>query len=436
MKITIFWAWYVWIITWVCLADIWHNILFVDIDKDKINRLNSWKIGIYELWLSEKFSYNKKKWNIRFSYDSINWIKFWDIIISTISLNINNNETSFTNLEDLACLFWKYIDRYKIFINKTTSFVWTLDKLEFIINKYNKKDIEFDLIYNPEFLSEGSAINDFMYPDRIICWINNSKVKKIINKLYGPITNNWSKIFFTDIKSSELIKQGSNSFLATKISFINELANYSELVWWNIKDISYWIWLDSRIWNSFLNAWCWYWGSCLSKDINWLIEDWLLENFNFKIIKKVEEINNNQKILVINKLQKHLDINNKIITILWLSFKPNTDDLRNSPCIPIINNLLKLWVNKIKVFDPIAMKNAKLLFNNNQNIIFSYSVYDSVKKSDAIIFLTEWDEFCNLDLKNILSLMNNNLIIDWRNMFNKKEVKRIWFIYEWIGFSN
>ena len=321
--------------------------------------------------------------------------------------------------------------QYKVFINKSTVPVWTWEICKNIIEKENNW-IEFDIVSNPEFLKEWAAIKDFMVPDRIVCGVESEKAKEVMSNIYKTFIRTNKPLIFTDIKSAEIIKYAANSFLATKISFINEIANFAELAWANISDISKWIWLDPRIWAQFLHAGIGYGWSCFPKDVQALIETGKDFWYDFKIIKASEEVNNLQKIKIIEKLIKIVDIKNKIISIWWLSFKPKTDDIRDAPSIEVIKKLLELWVKEIKVFDPVAMKNMKKLFWNNKKIKFCSNNYETLEKSDTLLILTEWDAFRNSDFEKIKNLMNWNIIVDWRNIWNKKDVEKFGFIYEWI----
>lgn len=454
MKITIFWTWYVWLVTWACLAEVGHKVLCVDIDENKIDKLKTGIIPIYERWLEELVLRNHKEWRLLFSTDAKAWVEFWQAIFNSVwTPPDENNKAELKYIKTVAKTFWKYLwENYKVFINKSTVPVWTWELCKkIIIGELNKKSAKwnFDVVSNPEFLKEWIAIRDFMLPDRIVCWVDSDNAKKIMEDIYKPFTRyNSPKIFFTDIKSSEIIKYAANSFLATKISFINEVANFCELAWWNILDISKWIGLDKRIWEKFLHAWIWYGWSCFPKDIDALIQTWKDYNYDFKIINSVQEVNKNQKIKVVDKLLKKLNLEDKIdwnykksewellrwknISIWWISFKPKTDDIREAPSIDIIKKLIELWVGKINCFDPVAIKNLKTIFKNQRNVYFFDSKYDSLIKSDALILLTEWDEFRVVDFDKIKKIMSWNIIIDWRNIWNKEEMKNLWFDYEWI----
>lgn len=436
MKVTIFWIWYVWLVTWVCLAEVWHDVMCIDIDKNKINLLNKWEVPIYELWLKDLLERNFKEKRISFSDNIEKWITFWEVIFSAVWTPSNkNNWADLGFVKSVARSFWKNIDKYKVFVNKSTVPVWTWDTCKKIIEyelKIRKEKIWFDIVSNPEFLREWTAIKDFMLPDRIIIWSDSERAKRVMEKIYNPFKRNYINILHTDIRSSEVIKYASNAFLATKISFINEIANFAEKVWANINDISKWIWSDKRIWSRFLHAWIGYWWSCFPKDIKALLETWKDYGINFNIINSVEKVNNLQKERVIEKLVNLKPILLwEIITIWGLSFKPKTDDIRDSPSIYVINRLLELWVEEIKVFDPVAMNNLKKEFNNKR-ITFMDNNYDALINSSALLILTEWDEFRSPDFEKISSCMKERIIIDWRNIWSREEVLNLWFEYKSI----
>jgi len=433
MKITVFWTWYVWLVTWTCLAEVGHEVMCIDIDKQKIENLKKWIIPIYEPGLEELVLRNYKEKRLLFSTDAKIWVEFATAIFSAVwTPPDENHRADLKYVKSVAKTVWENMSEYKVFINKSTVPVWTWEICKKLISENIKKDINFDIVSNPEFLKEWAAIKDFMVPDRIVCGVESEKAKEVMKKIYKTFTRTNKPLIFTDIKSAEIIKYAANSFLATKISFINEIANFAELAWANISDISKWIGLDPRIWAQFLHAWIGYWGSCFPKDVQALIETGKDFNYDFKIIKSVEEVNKLQKIKVINKLQNILTIKWKIISIWWLAFKPKTDDTRDAPSLEIIQKLLDLWVKEIKVFDPVAIENVRNIFWNNKKIIFCSTNYDAIEDSDALLVLTEWDEFRNADFEKIKNLMKQKIIVDWRNIWNKEEMLNLGFTYEWI----
>jgi len=437
MKITIFWTWYVGLVTGTCLTEVGHEVMCIDIDESKIEDLKKGLIPIYEPGLEELVLRNYNKWRLSFSTNAKEWVMFGKAIFSAVwTPSDKNHKADLRFIKIVAKTVWENMDTYKIFINKSTVPVWTWNICKDIIKEEldkRKLNIDFDIVSNPEFLKEGMAVRDFMSPDRIVCWIESETAQHLMNNIYKSFIRTDRPLIFTDLKSSEIIKYAANSFLATKISFINEIANFAEIVWANIWDISKGIWLDDRIGHRFLQAGIWYWWSCFPKDIQALIETWKEYNYDFKIIQSTEEVNELQKTKVVNKLLKRIPfLERKIIWLWWLSFKPKTDDIREASSLNVIERLLKLGVSEIKVFDPVAMPNLNKIYPKNNKIIFNDNNYWAVKDVDALIIITEWDEFRMIDFEKIRKLMNWNIIIDWRNIWNKNEVESYGFEYDCI----
>lgn len=460
MKISIFGTGYVWLVSWACLSELWHEVMCIDIDEKKIENLKLGIIPIYEPELDELVKRNYKQGRLSFSTNIPEWIKFGKAIFSAVGTppdKDNNNKADLKYVEEVAKTFGENISEYKLFINKSTVPVGTGKRCRDIIKKEIQKrgkDIEFDVASNPEFLREWSAIYDFLNPDRVVCWVQNEKAKQIMEEIYKPLANK-TEIIITDIASAEIIKYAANAFLATKISFINEIANFAEKVGWNIWDISKWIWADNRIWNKFLESGIGYGWSCFPKDIKAFIETWKDFNHEFKIIRETENVNERQKTIVIDKLLESMEsipgnsphptplpkgegiegneLKWKTIAIWWLAFKPNTDDIREAPSISVINRLLELWVEKIKTFDPACMTHMEGVFRENSEVVFCETNYLALEDSDALIVLTEWNEFKIPDIKRIRKSMKWNIIIDGRNIWADENLQEEWFIYKSIG---
>lgn len=438
MKISIFGTGYVWLVSWACLSELGHEVMCIDIDEKKIENLKLGIIPIYEPELDELVKRNYKQGRLSFSTNIPEWIKFGKAIFSAVGTppdKENNNKADLKYVEEVAKTFGKNIWEYKLFINKSTVPVGTGKKCRDIIKKEIQKrgkDIEFDVASNPEFLREWSAIYDFLNPDRVVCWVQNEKAKQIMEEIYKPLANK-TEIIITDIASAEIIKYAANAFLATKISFINEIANFAEKVGWNIWDISKWIWADNRIWNKFLESGIGYGWSCFPKDIKAFIETWKDFNHEFKIIRETENVNERQKTIVIDKLiESAWDLKWKSIAIWGLAFKPNTDDIREAPSISVINRLLELWVKEIKTFDPACMTHMEAVFKWNNEVQFCETNYHALEDTDALIILTEWNEFKIPDIKKIRKSMRWNIIIDGRNIWADENMLEEWFIYKSI----
>ncbi|MDQ7010102.1 MAG: UDP-glucose/GDP-mannose dehydrogenase family protein [Candidatus Gracilibacteria bacterium] len=451
MKITIFGTGYVGLVTGTCLAEVGHEVMCIDVDEKKIDDLEKGIIPIYEPGLEELVKRNHKNGRLQFSTNAKVGVDFATAIFSAVGTPPDeNHRADLKYVKAVAKTVGKNMTEYKVFINKSTVPVGTGEICNNIIKK-ECNNINFDIVSNPEFLKEGAAIKDFMVPDRIVCGVESEKAKEVMEKIYKTFVRTNKPLIFTDIKSSEIIKYAANSFLATKISFINEIANFAELAGANISDISKGIGFDPRIGAQFLHAGIGYGGSCFPKDVQALIETGKDFNYDFKIIKATEEVNELQKIKVVEKLKKlfknspiipfhkgdeHNILENKIISIWGLSFKPKTDDIRDAPSIEVIKKLLELGVSEIKLFDPVAIENMRNIFGDNKKITFCSNNYDAIKNSDALIILTEWDEFRNPDFDKIKNLMNGNIIVDGRNIYNKKEMLDLGFIYEGIGKGN
>ena len=439
MKITIFGTGYVWLVAGTCFADMWHSVMCIDVDRDKIQKLQKWIIPIYEPGLSELVVRNHESWNLQFSTDAQAGVLFWEVIISAVGTppdRENNHKADLKYVKQVAKTFWEYTDTYKVFVNKSTVPVGTGDICQEIISSEIKnrwETIDFDIASNPEFLREWNAIWDFMKPDRVIIWVENDKTQQILEEIYKPISQNGYPVISTNIKSAEVIKYASNAFLATKLSFINEIANFAEVVGADIEDISRGMWSDSRIGSKFLNAGIWYGWSCFPKDIEALLQTGKENGIDFKILSDTQLVNERQKLVVVDKLKKHIDISRKTISIWGLSYKPDTDDIRDAPSIQIMRKLIELWVWSIRVYDPEAMSRMKSLFADDlDTIVFCDNKESTLTNSDALLLLTEWSEFKNPDFKEIENQMNGNIIIDGRNLWNSDIFIKTSFIYEWI----
>ena len=440
MKITIFGTGYVWLVAGTCFAELGHEVLCIDVDEEKIQKLTQGIIPIYEPGLSELVLKNHKDWNLNFSTDAKSGVLFWEVIISAVGTppdRENSHKADLKYVKQVAKTFGQYTDSYKVFVNKSTVPVGTGEICREIIEseiQARGENIDFDVASNPEFLREWNAIGDFMKPDRVVLWVENSKSEKILKKLYAPISDAWYKVIITNIKSAEVIKYASNAFLATKLSFINEIANFAEAAWADIEDITRGMWSDTRIWSKFLNAGIWYGGSCFPKDIEALLQTGKEYGVDFKILADTQKVNERQKLVVIDKLQKHIDIQWKTIAIWWLSYKPDTDDIRDAPSIQIMRKLIELWVSDIRVYDPEAMDRMKQLFTDNTNsIVFCENKEMTATDSDALLLLTEWDEFKQPDFTEIANQMKSNIIIDGRNIWKNDNIDKLGIKYEWIG---
>ena len=419
MKICFIGTGYVGLVSGVCFSDLGNNVICVDKDKDKLSRLENGDIPIFEPGLSELVKKNLSAGRLSFSDDLISSINKSDIIFIAVGTPTAKDGVSadLSQVFSVAQLISKKIKSHKIIVTKSTVPIGTGDKIEKILNKNKKKGL-FTIVSNPEFLREGEAIKDFKYPDRVVIGANDNKVIKIFNELYRPIINKGAAFVPCSRRAAELIKYASNAFLATKISFINEIANLCEKVNVNVDDVALGIGLDKRIGSRFLRAGPAYGGSCFPKDTKALAK--VGKNFNspLSIVNSVINFNEKRKTYIEKNIYKILQnkIKNKIICFLGVTFKANTDDLRDSSAINLISKFIKKGA-KINYYEP---SGTKEILDKHKNVNYFDDIYLATKKVDLIIIHTEWDEFKNL---NFSKIMNNNkkvIIYDLRNLYDSK----------------
>ena len=443
MNIGIIGTGYVGLVTGTCLAELGHTIYCIDINKEKIDNLNQGIIPIYEPGLDELVLKNVNVNRLFFTTD-YKVIQDCEVVFSSVGTpSDKDGSADLQYVLSVAKEFSKYINKYTVFVNKSTVPVSTADKVKSVIQnglKERNVDIDFDVVSNPEFLKEGSAIQDFMNPDRIVIGCDNEKSKLIMQKIYCKFDNN--KLLYTSVKSAEMIKYAANSMLAVRISFINDIANLCDKVGANIEDVSKGIGLDSRIGPKFLQAGCGYGGSCFPKDVRALIKTGEYNGISMNVIKAAERTNESQKHILYKKLCKvinKVDYPIKNITVLGTSFKPNTDDMREATSIVFINDLLEDHENigpfeHIKIYDPIALNEAKKQIGYyNDMIIYCDNISQAIKGTDVIVIITEWEQFKRLEYENIKYISHCKIIIDGRNILNRENIESLGYIYEGIG---
>jgi len=436
MKITIFWTGYVGLVSGACLAEIGHAVLCVDVDEQKIKNLQNGIMPIYEPGLRELVSSNTQEKRLFFTTDAKEWVDFWDIVLCAVGTpQTDGQRADLQYVQQVLESFATHMTGYKLFVNKSTVPVgtgsWAKQTIANILKKRGE-DLDFDIVSNPEFLREGNALTDFLEPDRIVIGTESEKAKKLMTEVYEHFGE--EKMIHTNIKSAEIIKYASNSFLATKISFINEMANFCELTGGDIVDVARGMGADPRIGASFLSAGIWYGGICFPKDVNAMIATGIDIGYQFRIIPATVEVNNTQKRKPIQKLSKYFpSFEGKKVAIWWLAFKPNTDDTREAPSLVVTRLLLERGVSQIIAYDPMARENFQTWFLHEERIQYVHEKYEALKEADALLVLTEWNEFLEVDFENIRSLLNYPLIIDGRNMWRAKNLSEMWFIYEGIG---
>ena len=431
MKLCMIGTGYVGLVSGVCFSDLGNNVICVDKNSDKINKLKKGLIPIYEPGLEELVKKNYKNKRLNFSTDLKDSVKKSDIIFICVGTPTKKGGSSadLTQVFDVAKEISSSINKFKIIITKSTVPVTTGDEIEKILSKKNKKS-KFSIVSNPEFLREGEAIRDFTYPDRIVVGSNEKKSNNVLKNLYNPLISKGAEYFHTSRRAAELIKYASNAFLATKISYINELANLCEKTNVDIKDISFGMGLDQRIGERFLRAGPAYGGSCFPKDTRAIVDTANKFNTNLSIIKRVIKSNSDRKILLTKRIQKILKgkVKNKNITFLGVTFKPNTDDMREASSLYMIPNLIKKGA-KIRYFDPTGDKKE---FSNLKNVQSCKNISAACYKSDLIVIHTEWNEFKLLNFKKIVK-KNNFIIYDLRNVYSPAKMFKNKIKYFGIG---
>ena len=428
MNIAIIGAGYVGLVTGACFAELGNKVICVDSDPEKIALLKKLKMPFFEKGLDKMVKKNAAAGRLVFT-DKIDYAvkKSLVIFICVGTPPRVGGEADLSYVENVAAQIARSMTSYKLIIEKSTVPVETGSWIERTVKISNKKGIKFDVASNPEFLKEGSAIEDFMHPDRIVIGAEAKKAKDILTRLYSPIT---AEIVITDIKSAELIKHASNSFLATKISFINSIANICERTGADIEKVSYGIGLDHRINKAFLKSGIGYGGFCFPKDLDAFIHISEKMGYDFSILKAVRKVNEGQKELFLKKIEKELWIlKDKSIGVLGLAFKPDTDDMRFAPSIDIIDSLTAAGA-RVRAYDPRAMEKAA---NVLKGVTFCKDAYEVANGSDALLILTEWREFKDMNLSRVKKLLKNPLIIDGRNIFDPAKMHKLGFKYISIG---
>ncbi len=429
-KIAVVGSGYVGLVSGACFASLGNEVICVDIDEKKIALLKKGKSPIYEPGLEELLRKGVKQGKLSFSTDIKSAVQKSEIIFIAVGTPPKpNGEADLSYIENVACQVAVEMNGYKLIVEKSTVPVQTGHWIKETVERHAKKGAHFDVASNPEFLREGSAVKDFMNPDRIILGVESEKAESMLKDLYKPLK---ATILVTDIKSAEIIKHASNSFLAAKISFINALSVVCDAVKADVEQVALGMGLDRRIGKGFLNAGIGFGGFCFPKDLAAFIRISEKVGYDFKLLKAVEEINENQKKYFLKKIEQAIwNIQGKTIGVLGLSFKPNTDDMRFAPSVDIIEALQAQGAT-VKVFDPHAMGRAKSLLKNVQFCKDSYGVCQG---SDCMIVLTEWEEFKQLDLKKIKKLLKQPVIVDGRNIYDPATMRAAGFRYTSIGRS-
>jgi len=431
MNISVIGTGYVGLVTGTCLAETGNNILCIDINENKVKEMQNGHVPIYEPHLDVIFERNIKANRLKFSTSLKEGLDFGDIIF--LALPTPEDEDGSADLKyilGVANDIGKLIESYKVIVDKSTVPVGTSDRVKEAISKHAK--VDFDVVSNPEFLREGFAVDDFLKPERIVIGSSSKRAIDIMQKLYKPYVRSGNPIIIMDEKSAELTKYAANSFLATKITFMNEIANFCEKVGADVDKVRIGMGTDSRIGKRFLFPGIGYGGSCFPKDVKALRKSGKNSNYDFKILNAVIDVNTNQKLVLIPRIKTFFDndLRNKKIAIWGLAFKPETDDIREAPALYIINQLLENGA-RISVFDPEAMPNVKNKFADK--IDYASNMYEAIENADALVICTEWSIFRTPNFDKIKQDMNAAVIFDGRNLYDINDIQKENIYYSSIG---
>ncbi len=432
MKITVVGTGYVGLVSGTCFAETGNHVVCVDIDENKVKRMQSGEVPIYEPGLEVLFERNTKQGRLSFTTDLAEGVKDAEIIFLALPTPPGaDGSADLKYILKVADDLSKIITDYKVIVDKSTVPVGTADKVHAMLAT-NLDESLFDVVSNPEFLREGVAVDDFMKPERVVIGTSSAKASKVMERLYNPFVRQGNPLIFMDEKSAEMTKYAANSFLATKITFMNEVANLCEEVGANVDMVRNGIGSDSRIGKRFLFPGVGYGGSCFPKDVQALAKTAQENNYDFRILKSVMDVNEDQKSILSTRIKKYFgeSIANKTVGVWGLAFKPNTDDIREAPALTIIKELLEAGV-KIRAFDPEAMNNVKELLGDK--ITFCENQYDAIDGADALAIITEWNVFRTPDYEQIKSNLKEPIIFDGRNVFDPEDMVKRGFIYSSIG---
>ena len=436
MNIAIVGTGYVGLVSGTCFAEMGVNVTCVDVNEEKINSLKNGQVPIYEPGLDEMVLRNHREGRLNFTTDLTSCLDNVDIVFSAVGTP--PDEDGSADLQYVLAVareFGQNIKKYTVLVTKSTVPVGTAQKVKAAIREELDKrgvDVPFDVASNPEFLKEGAAIKDFMSPDRVVVGVESEKAKELMVKLYRPFMLNNFRVIFTDIPSAEMIKYAANSMLATRISFMNDIANLCELVGADVNMVRKGIGSDARIGSKFLYPGCGYGGSCFPKDVKALIKTAEKNGYNMSVLKAVEDVNENQKRVLFNKLSKRYggDLKGKTIAMWGLAFKPETDDMREATSLVTINLLLEAGCT-VRVYDPVAMNECRRRIGDK--VLYAKDMYDAVLDADALLMLTEWKQFRLPSWGVVAKSMKTPLIIDGRNIYDAEELKQNGFEYYCIG---
>jgi UDPglucose 6-dehydrogenase len=438
MRVTIFGSGYVGLVTGACLSDAGNDVLCVDVDAGKIDRLKRGEVPIHEPGLDALIKKNAEAGRLRFTTDAAEGVKHG--LFQLIAVGTPPDEDGSADLQyvlAVARTIGEHLSEYRVVIDKSTVPVGTADKVKAEIAATLKKrgvDVEFDIVSNPEFLKEGAAVGDFMKPDRVIVGTDNPRVTELLRALYEPFTRNRDRLIVMDLRSAELTKYAANAMLATKISFMNELANIAERVGADIEKVRVGIGSDPRIGYSFIYPGTGYGGSCFPKDVQALIRSSNAAGHRPALLEAVESVNTRQKAFLVEKIDKHFSgkLVGRTFALWGLAFKPNTDDMREAPSRTIME---RLWAAgaRVRAYDPVAGDEARRVFGARQDLAICASAYEAVEGADALVIATEWQEFRSPDFDRLKANLKQPAIFDGRNLYDPQLLERFGFRYYGVG---
>ena len=436
MKIAIVGTGYVGLVSGTCFAEIGVNVTCVDTNKEKIESLQKGNIPIYENGLEEMVLRNMKAKRLKFTTSLESCLDEVEVIFSAVGTPPDEDGSAdLKYVLEVARTIGRNMKQYKLVVTKSTVPVGTASKVRAVIQEELDKrgvTVDFDVASNPEFLKEGNAISDFMSPDRVVVGVESARAEKLMSKLYKPFLLNNFRVIFMDIPSAEMTKYAANSMLATRISFMNDIANLCEIVGADVNMVRSGIGSDTRIGRKFLYPGIGYGGSCFPKDVKALIKTAEQNGYTMRVLTAVEEVNENQKSVLFEKLMKQFngDLQGKTVALWGLAFKPETDDMREAPALVLIDKLLKAGC-KVRAYDPAAVQECKRRIGDT--IYYACDMYDAVLDADVLMVVTEWKEFRLPSWAVIKKTMSRQIVLDGRNIYDKKEMEELGFIYHCIG---
>lgn len=435
MNIAIVGTGYVGLVSGTCFAEMGSNVTCVDVDAQKIENLKNGIMPIYEPGLEELVKRNVDFERLKFTTDLTEVLDDVEVVFSAVGTPPDEDGSAdLKYVLAVARQFGQHINKYTILVTKSTVPVGTAQKVKAAIKEELDKrgvNVPFDVASNPEFLKEGAAIKDFMSPDRVVVGTESEKAKEVMTRLYKPFLINNFRVIFMDIPSAEMTKYAANAMLATRISFMNDIANLCERVGANVDSVRKGIGTDTRIGSKFLYAGCGYGGSCFPKDVKALLHTGLDNGYHMEVIEAVERVNEKQKSIVYDKIVKAVgSVKGKTIAVIGLAFKPETDDMREAPALVVIDKLIKDGAT-IRVFDPVAMEECKRRIGDT--VTYCKNIYDAADGADVFALMTEWCQFRMPSWNVVQKVMNGNVVVDGRNIYDRQELEELGFVYSRIG---